>query len=153
MVVTSMRGLARRFIPEMLQKGMSAGGGLRFLQGKGLGYRKTDFLRDFREMSGREMKRDPLKAIPKKFKPTWDTIEMAEYRQTAKLHYSYKITGYDKFKQANVEDWLTVASDDVLTMEQALKEAQALLEKYKSELVVERITIDSVTSNIGQKTT
>ncbi len=153
MVVTSMRGLARRFIPEMLQKGMSASGGLSFLQGKGLGYRKTDFLRDFREMAGREMKRDPLQAIPKKYKPTWDTIEMSEYTQAAKLHYSYKITGYDKFKQANVEDWVTVATDDVLTIEEALAEAQRLLEKYKSELVVDRIKIDSVTSNIGQTQT
>lgn len=153
MVVTSFRGLARRFIPEMIQKGMSAGGGLRFLQGKGLGYRKTDFLRDFREMTGREMKRDPLQSIPKKYKPTWDTIEMSEYRQAAKLHYSYKITGYDRFKQANVEDWVTVASDDVLDMQEAMKEAQRLLEKYKSELVVDRIKIDSVTSNIGQEKT
>jgi len=38
-------------------------------------------------------------------------------------------------------------------MEQALEEAKHLLEKYKSELVVERITIDSVTSNIGQSKT
>ena len=150
MVVTSMRGLARRFIPEILQKGMNQAAGLRFLQGKGLGYRKTDFLKDFREFAGREMKRDPLKAIPKKYKPTWDTIEMSEYRQAAKLHYSYKITGFDQFKQANVEDWVTVATDDALTMEQAMAEAQRLLEKYKSELVVDGIKIDSVTSNIGQ---
>jgi len=150
MVVTSMRGLARRFIPDMLQKGWTAGYSLNFLKGKGIGYRRQDFLRDFREFAGREIKRDPLQAIPKKYKPSWNTIEQSTYRQTAKLHYSYKITAFDAFKNANVETWLTVATDDVLTMEQALAEAKRLIEKYKSELTIEAINIDSVTSNIGQ---
>jgi len=150
MVIKSMRGVARRFIPEMLQNGWTTGRALNYLKAQGLGYRRTDFLLDWRQFSGQSRKRDPLKAIPKKYKPTWSTIEMSEYKQTAKLHYMYKIKGFDTFTGKDTEEWITVASDDVLTMQEAEDEAKRLLEKYKSELVLQKIGIDSVTSNIGQ---
>jgi len=153
MVVMSMRGVARRFIPEMLQKGWTTGAALSYLKKEGLGYRRQDFLMDWRQFSGQERKRDPLKAIPKKYKPTWSTIQMSETRQAAKLHYSYRITGFDTFTQKETTEWITVASDQVLTMQQAEEEAKRLLERYKSELIIQKIGIDSVTSNIGQVTT
>ena len=153
MVITSMRGVARRFIPEMLQKGWTTGAALSYLKSQGLGYRRQTFLADWRQFSGAERKRDPLKAIPKKYKPTWETIQMSETRQVAKLHYSYKVEGMDTFTGERTEEWITVASDQVLTMEQAEAEARRLIEKYKSELIIEKIGIDSVTSNIGQITT
>jgi hypothetical protein len=145
-----MRGVARRFIPEMLQKGWTTGAALSYLKKEGLGYRRKDFLLDWRQFAGTARKRDPLKAIPKKYKPTWDTIQMSETRQAAKLHYSYKIEGYDTFTGKKTEEWITVASDQVLTMKEAEEEAKRLLERYKSELIIEKIGIDSVTSNIGQ---
>jgi len=148
-----MRGVARRFIPEMLQKGWTTGAALSYLKKEGLGYRRQDFLMDWRQFSGQERKRDPLKAIPKKYKPTWSTIQMSETRQAAKLHYSYRITGFDTFTQKETTEWITVASDQVLTMQQAEEEAKRLLERYKSELIIQKIGIDSVTSNIGQVTT
>ncbi len=149
-MIKSMRGVARRFIPEMLQKGWTTGKALSYLKKEGLGYRRKDFLLDWRQFAGTERKRDPLKAIPKKYKPTWDTIQMSETMQAAKLHYSYKITGYDTFTGKQTEEWITVASDRVLTMKEAEEEAKRLLERYKSELIIEKIGIDSVTSNIGQ---
>ncbi len=149
-MIKSMRGVARRFIPEMLQKGWTTGAALSYLKKEGLGYRRKDFLLDWRQFAGTERKRNPLKAIPKKYKPTWDTIQMSETMQAAKLHYSYKITGYDTFTGKQTEEWITVASDQVLTMQQAEEEAKRLLERYKSELIIETIGIDSVTSNIGQ---
>ncbi len=150
MVIKSMRGVARRFIPEMLQNGWTTGRALNYLKSQGLGYRRTDFLLDWRQFTGQDRKRDPLKAIPKKYKPTWSTITMSEYRQTAKLHYMFKIEGYDTFTSKKTEEWITVASDQVLTMQQAEAEAKRLLERYKSELIIEKINIDAVTSNIGQ---
>jgi len=153
MVVTSMRGVARRFIPEMLQKGWTTGKMESYLKINKLSYRRGDFLRDVRQFTGQERKRNPLKAIPKKYKPTWGTIQMSETRQAAKLHYSYKIEGFDTFTQKETTEWITVATDEVLTMQQAEDEAKRLLERYKSELIIEKIGIDSVTSNIGQITT
>jgi len=148
-----MRGVARRFIPEMLQKGWTTGAALGYLKAQGLGYRRQDFLSDWRQFSGAERKRDPLKAIPKKYKPTWNTIEMSATKQAAKLHYSYRIEGYDTFTSKDTTEWITVASDQVLTMQQAEEEAKRLMERYKSELIINVIGIDSVTSNIGQSTT
>lgn len=153
MVVTSMRGLARRFIPEMLQKGMSAGGGLTFLRGMNMGYRRTDFLKDFREFAGREMKRDPLKAIPKKFRPDVNTIQESEYKQRAKFNYNYKIEGHDVFTGKDVDEWVTVASEVRISMDEAMSEAERLLEKYKSEIKVKGLTIDAVTSKKAESKT
>lgn len=146
MAITSMRGIARRFIPEMLQKGLTSGGGMDLLKLKGMGYRRKDFLADWREYSGRERKRDPLRSIPKKHRPTWDTIEESEYDQAAKFNYTYKVEGYDTFQQKDIESWMTVTSDTILTMEEAEEEAERLIAKYKAEIQVKKVVIDAVTT-------
>ena len=145
MPVTSMRGLARRFIPEMLRLGMSATAGLNLLRVEGMGYRRTDFLRDFREFAGTERKRDPLRAIPKKYRPTEATIERTDFEQVKKFHYNYKVEGYDLITQEDTETFITVASDDILTMEEAEREAERLADKYKLDIEIAKMIIDGVT--------
>lgn len=145
MAVSSMRGLARRFIPEMLKIGMSATAGLNLLRQEGMGYRRTDFLADFRDFSGLAMKRDPLRAIPKKFRPTEATIQRADFKQTKKFYYNYKIDGYDIITQEQTETFITVASDDILTMAEAEAEAEKLVDVYKIDIEIARMIIDGVT--------
>ena len=149
MTPIKMRGIARRFIPEMLQMGWTTTAGLKYLQGQGLGYRRTDFLADWREYEGRERKRDPLKAIRKGFRPTWDTIEEAQYIQRAKFNYTFKVSGFDVVQQKDVEEWITVASEELIAMEEAEEEAERLTEKYKTELKVDKIERDAVTARVG----
>lgn len=145
MPVVNYRGLARRFIPEMLRLGMSAGAGLNLLRAEGMGYRRTDFLADFREFAGTERKRDPLRAIPKKYRPTEATIERTDFEQRKKFHYNYKIEGYDIITQQDTETFITVASDDILTMEEAEREAERLADKYKLDIEIAKMIIDGVT--------
>lgn len=145
MAVMAMRGLARRFIPEMLRLGMTTTAGLSLLRGEGMGYRRTDFLADWRQFAGIERKRDPLRAIPKKYRPTADTIERTDYTQRKKFNYNYKVEGYDIITQKDTESWITVASDDILTMAEAEEEAQRLADKYKLDIEIAKMIIDGVT--------
>jgi len=145
MAVLAMRGLARRFIPEMLRLGMTTTAGLNLLRAEGMGYRRTDFLSDWRDFAGVERKRDPLRAIPKKFRPTESTIQRTDFEQVRKFHYNYKIEGYDIITQEDTETFITVASDDILTMEEAEREAERLADKYKLDIEIAKMIIDGVT--------
>ena len=145
MAIVAIQGIARRFIPEMLRMGMSATSGLKMLQGQGLGYRKTNFLADWREFSGTERKRDPLRAIPKKYRPTEATIQRVDFEQHKKFNYEYQVGGYDNVQQKLVTEYITVASDDILSMLEAEKEAQRLADQYKVDLDVVSMIINSVT--------
>jgi len=145
MPISSMRGLARQFIPEMLRAGMSATAGLNLLRSEGMGYRRTDFLSDFRDFAGVAMKRDPLRAIPKKYRPTEATIQRVDFQQTKKFYYNYKVEGYNIITQQDTESWITVASDDILTMDEAEAEAERLADVYKLDIEIARMIIDGVT--------
>ena len=142
----SLRPWVRRFIPEALKIGLSAD---RF-QGIvtahfGRFYRHTDFHADWREMEGRERKRDPLKSIPKKYKPTADTIQPSEVAQKFKYQYNYKVKGWDTLEEKEIETFMTVGTDYTLTMQQA--EEQMQVNRYVSTPDIEYIewSIDSVT--------
>jgi len=145
MPITAMRGLARQFIPEMLRIGMSTTAGLNLLRSEGVGYRRQDFLADWRDFAGIAMKRDPLRAIPKKYKPTEATIQRTDFKQTKKFNYNYKIEGYDIITQEQTETFITVASEDLLTMEEAEAEAERLADYYKLDIEIARMIIDGVT--------
>jgi len=145
MPVINYRGLARRFIPEMLRLGMTTTAGLSLLRSEGMGYRRTDFLSDWREFGGLERKRDPLRAIPKKLRPTEATIERTEYEQKKKFNYDYKIKGYDVITGEDIETWVTVASDDLISMAEAEAKAEALATKYKIDIEIAEMIIDGVT--------
>ena len=145
MAITAIQGIARRFIPAMLKQGLSASAGLRMLQDQGLGYRKTRFLTDWREFSGTERKRDPLRAIPKKYRPTESTIQRTEFEQRAKFNYNFDVEGYDEILKQDVIEHITVASEEILTMQEAEDEAQRLADQYKVDIDVARIMRNSVT--------
>ena len=145
MVFSSTRALARQFIPEMIKRGLTTGGGFKELGLGGITYRRTDFLSDWRSFAGVAMKRDPLRAIPRKYRPTEATIQRVEYKQTRKFYYNYKIEGYDLITQEQTETFITVASDDILTMEEAEAEAERLTDVYKIDIEIARMIIDGIT--------
>jgi len=145
MAVVSMRGLARRFIPEMLKLGMTQTAGLNLLRSEGMGYRKTDFITDWHEFAGTERKRSKVIAIPKKYRPTEATIQRTDFKQKKKFYYNYKIEGYDIITGEDTETAITVASNDLISMEEAEEEAQRLADKYKVDIEIAKMIITGVT--------
>ena len=145
MTISINRWIARQIIPDMLKMGLTRAAGMRVLQGEGVGVRKQDFLDDWREKAGLELKRDPLRAIPKQGKPTERTIERTTAVQRKKFNYNYDITGYDPILGKDIEDYITVASDDLISMEEAEEEAQRLADKYKVDIEIAEMIISGVT--------
>lgn len=145
MAISVNRYIARAMIPEMLRMGLTATAGLRVLKLEGVGVRKTDYLKDWRDFAGIAMKRDPLRAIPKKYRPTEATIQRTDFQQTKKFYYNYKVEGYDIITQQQTETFITVATDDMITMEEAEAEAERLADYYKLDIEIARMIIDGVT--------
>lgn len=145
MAISVNRWIARQVIPDMLKMGLTRAAGLRVLQGEGVGVRKGDFLLDWREKEGVEIKRDPLQSIYKKGRPTEATIQRSELIQKKKFYYNYKIEGYDIITGEDIETWITVSSDDLISMEQAEETAQRLADKYKLDIEIAKMIIDGVT--------
>lgn len=145
MTISINRWIARQIIPDMLKMGLTRAAGMRVLQGEGVGVRKQDFLDDWREKAGLELKRDPLRAIPPRGKPTERTVERTTAVQRKKFNYNYDITGYDPILGKDVEDYITVASDDLISMEEAQAEAERLADKYKVDIEIAEMIISGVT--------
>jgi hypothetical protein len=108
-------------------------------------YRRTNYLADWREFEGRERKRDPLRSIPKKLRPTWDTMEISEGLQRGRFNYHFKIKGYDEILGEDVETGMTVSSDTLVSMEEAERVAREQMREYKREVIISVIERDSVT--------
>jgi hypothetical protein len=108
-------------------------------------YRRTNYLADWREFEGRERKRDPLKSIPKKLRPTWDTMEVSEGLQRGRFNYHFTIKGYDPILGEDIEQGMTVSSDIIVNMEEAERVAREQMEKYEGEVEISVIERESVT--------
>ena len=145
-VMSPVRYIARAMMPGALKAGLTTVSFEKLMRSQmPKFYRRTTFLADWREFSGRERKRDPLQAIPKKFRPTARTMQEAAYNQKGKYNYSFKIEGWDEIEGKDVETYFTVASDTVLTIEQAEEIADRYREEYAPEVQVRRISLDAVT--------
>lgn len=124
------RGLARTYIPGLIEVGFSATKSLGFLQKKKLGYKKTDFLADWREIGGFEKKKDTFKYIRKGYKPDVKTITEAPenlsktYSYVAEVGVQSRITGELKYHQ-----W-RLPTDDLVSIEEA---EQGIWEEVEKE--------------------
>ena len=144
--MSAVRMAARLAMPEAISLGMNTVSFEKLMRGYyPTLYRRTDFLADWREFTGRERKRDPLKSIPTKYRPTWDTMVVSEGLQHARFQYNFKFTGYDRLTGKHMESGMAVASDTLISMKEAEADALRQLEHYRSEVEVEEIERESVT--------
>jgi len=86
-----------------------------------------------------------VRAIPKNYNPTEATIQRTEFEQRAKFNYDFDVEGYDLIQQKNVVTHLTVASESIVTMQQAQDEAERLAAIYKVDIDIARIIISGIT--------
>lgn len=146
----SLRPWVRRFIPEALKLGLNTVQFQGIIEGQwGRFYRRTDFLADWREYSGRERKRNKLKSVPNKHRVTWATAQVTEGVQRATYNYNFNVKGYDTFLEKEVEIGVTVASEFSISMEEALEKAGEIWMKYKEEIVNPVFERESVTVKKG----
>lgn len=113
------RGIARTFIPSLIEKGFSANQGLSFFKEMGRGYRRQDLLTDWAEFSGLKRKEDTFKYIRKDYRPTAATITTTsenlskEYSYIARVGVQNLATGEIEYHQ-----W-RFATDELVSIEEA----------------------------------
>lgn len=126
------RGLARTFLPGLFDIGLSSGKALGFLKEQNLSYRKTDFLEDWREVTGFKKKEDTFKYIRKEYKPDVKTLTPTsenlskEYSYIAKVGVQSKITG-----EMEYHEW-RYATDELISVEEAEEKVEEETEEEDS---------------------
>jgi len=139
------RGQARTFLPTLFDIGLSSGKALGFLQAQNLGYRKTDFLEDWREVTGFAKKKDTFKYIRKDYKPDVKTLSVTsenlskEYSYIAKVGAQSKITG-----EIEYHEW-RYATDKLISVAEAeAAVTEETEEPYVAELEWEHISVEII---------
>jgi len=117
------RGIAQVFIKGAATRGLSANATLDMLRDAGLGYRRTDFLTDYRTYHQVEEVTNRLKYTPKTYQPGRALYKETEGVQLNRYMYQVDI----EIKKPGVPGTTTfstnVATDKRLTIGQAEEEA------------------------------
>lgn len=127
-VIGLMRGAFRR--------GQSAGAFLRAMKEKGLSYRRTDMLADWRSVNELERKADAFRSVRKDYFPT--RVHIAEVSWKLSQEYMYKVKVQSRLRPdlPLTERFVNIMSDKLMTPEmvmQAVTEKWAEWEDYSAE--------------------
>lgn len=139
------RGIARPQIPKLIALGFSGRGAMRFFQEQGVGYKREDFIVDWREAGDFEKKKETFKYIRKGYRPDVKTQTPVtenlskEFSYVAKVGAQSKITG-----EVEYHEW-RYATDDLIS----IAEAEAAIteetqEPYVAELEWEHISVEII---------
>jgi len=141
-----IRYWARLAMPRAVAEGISRN---RFIgmikETYGKAYRRQDILKDWSEISGVPEKTDRLKYIRKGYKPTAASITQTVGAQKQLYVYHYEVTGFDRIQQMNIKSGMAVASQNLLSMDEALELAMANIDWYDPEIDISNVDIVKVT--------
>jgi hypothetical protein len=105
------RGLAQPFVESFAKKGISANLAYKALQEQGIGYRRTDFLVDYRAATGALKKADVLKYVPKKYIPTEAHVEERAWLMKRKYSIVFEVKGISISNNEPLSRYVTVSTD------------------------------------------
>lgn len=146
----SNRGLARNYLGGFLTQGYSANQTLRTLQDLGVGYRRTDFLADWREVAGKEAQKDVYKYLRKDLKPSVTSLVSTSESLSGEYAYFFKVKGIDRMTGESVEkDW-RVSTDSLITREEAESDVEQLQEYITENTGIDyqSVTLTNVTKRL-----
>ncbi|MBA7474033.1 hypothetical protein ES707_09380 [subsurface metagenome] len=134
-VIARMRGAFRR--------GQSAGSFIRAMREKGLTYRRTDMLSDWRSVNELERKSDAFRSVRKDYYPTKVHIAEVEWRLSQEYMYKVKVESRLRPDMPITERFVNIMSDTLMTprmVEQAVIEKWTAWEDYTAE-AIEKIAV------------
>ena len=105
------------------QQGQSASSFLADMKRRGLSYRRTDMLADFRSVNEIERKADAFKYVRKDYYPTVKSIAQVDWDMSHEFLYKLKVQSRLEPGQPLTERFINIESDIPLTRE--MVEAQA----------------------------
>lgn len=139
------RAIAIKMIPKAFKSGLSASSFINQLRGKGLTYRRTDMLADWRTVNQIEAKKDAIRFVRKDRKPS--ARFMADVEWAYDKEYIYKANTWSRIhpEEPLTERMVTFTSDIPLTpreVEEQIATKWSAWERYVPEKV-ERIQVTS----------
>jgi len=135
--MSEARGMAQAYLEPMFKEGYSTTDALNSLQDWGIGYRRTDFLADWRRIAGRPAREDLMKYVPKKYMPPSHLIESTPEYLSKQFRVDFTVRGHDILTGEDIDTGYSLAKDSLTSIEELEKELQELLEELKEEYEVE----------------
>ena len=129
-VIQLMRGAFRR--------GQSAGGFIWDMKQRGLSYRRTDMLSDWRSVNEVEKKKGLMRFIRKDYYPAKQQMAEVEWLMSKEYMYKVKVQSRLKPGEPMVERFVNIMSDTPMTsamVEQAVTEKWTEWEDYTAESI------------------
>jgi hypothetical protein len=147
LVFSAFRGLGLPLLPKLIQQGFSGNKALAWLKSKGIGYKRQDFQKDWREALGITKKKDTLKHVRKKYLPTSTVIQMTDKNQSARYKMTYKVNAVDTETKAKTDFYVSIVSDKLLIMQEWDDIAEDIIrtENYKQAYEVKSFARESLT--------
>jgi hypothetical protein len=126
----TIRAQAQPIMEGLAARGVSANEALKTLREMGLGYRRTDFLADYRTYTGREKAKDVAKYIRKDRYPTAATMvaDVRNLKDKYQAHVTY--TYFDKTTGEEKRDYVYIGSENLMTPGEVESIASDLLSNY-----------------------
>ncbi len=131
MALGFLRGLAQPFVKSMAIKGMGANWSLNVLKAAGLGYRRIDFLLDYRTYVKIPGIANKLKFIRKSYRPSKDQFLKPVGFQAREFSYVVKYKRTDPKTGKETDYFNRVSSAKELTRGQIEDESAFVVEKGK----------------------
>lgn len=140
------RGIVRTYMPALIEAGLSGRGAELFYREQGLGYRRQDFLSDWREMSGLQKKEDTFKYIRHDLKPTANTLTETSENLSKEFSYIFKVKGRDSLTGEVKEVGWRLATDSLLSLDEAMEWAEdnILEDEYGQNITDYKIAVTGV---------
>ena len=91
----ALRAIGWAAIPKMFEAGLSATAALNKLIGLGFGYRRTDFLGAWRQLTGMKKLSRAYRFIPRKYRLSYGMMAKAEAYQSHEYKYVFDVHGRD----------------------------------------------------------
>lgn len=138
-VIGLMRGAFRR--------GQSAGSFMRAMRAKGLTYRRTDMLADWRSVNELERKAGAMRFVRRDYYPTEKTMAAVEWGLSQEYMYKVKVESRIRPDVPVTERFVNIMSDTPLTpimVEQAVTEKWSDWEDYTAEAIEKMVVWTAV---------
>uniref|UniRef100_A0A6H1ZNM1 Uncharacterized protein n=1 Tax=viral metagenome TaxID=1070528 RepID=A0A6H1ZNM1_9ZZZZ len=111
--MSAPRGMAQSFLEPMFKEGYTSTQALGALIDWGIGYRRTDFLDDWRRISGRPAREDLMKYVPKKYRPPSNLIETTPEYLSRQFRCDFTVRGSDVLTGEDIDTGYSLARDEL----------------------------------------
>ena len=135
--MSEARGMAQAYLEPMFKEGYSTTDALNSLQDWGIGYRRTDFLADWRRISARPAREDLMKYVPKKNRPPSHLIEATPEYLSKQFRVDFTVRGTDTLTGEDIDTGYSLAKDSLTDIRDLENELLSLLEALKEEYGIE----------------